>query len=76
MVHINRMEIDVIDQHCRRPMGVPLPPFIFKLSRDHDGRMQLEDAFIVGNLMRNLAMTRTTLNRPEYKLTAASESLE
>lgn len=36
--------------------------------------MQPEDAFIVGNLMRNLVMTCTTSNRPEYKLTAASKS--
>lgn len=50
MVYINR-GIDIIDQQCHRSMGVPLPPFIFKLSHDQgqEGCAQRVAALNVGN---------------------------
>lgn len=44
-------------RHRRRRVGAPLPPFIFKLSRDHEtGQRNVLGTLNVGNLMRSLAL--------------------
>ena len=48
-MYINRTGID-IDQQCHRLMGVPLPPFIFKLSQGSRWGNARVDAHDVGNL--------------------------
>lgn len=56
-VYINHARIDTPMRDIVAPMGAPLPPFIFKSSRDRDGEAR---ALNVGNLMRSLVKSQSS----------------